>query len=541
MIGRTNSAGVMPQGTINITENGTYAISSFSQAIVSVSGLVPSGTLEISSNGVYDVTNYSGASVNVQAGDFPYADFDTLIGGISTEYSGYCPSIIQSYFLMNNSIITAFNPVFSSNWEYITMCSSAFYSCTNLSSVNFFGSSIAKVLSGGGGFFGPSLYSGDVINFQPWETAASTSATLGLYYFQNANLFSTVYSGSKKLNFTNNAGVRSIYLRGQGGQLECYIHGARLQSVVLENFASIIFSGYYTFGNCSVLKTLSISNAYFIRPSYTFYEDFELEELTLDCLNLVSIYYYWFYNCYKLSSITLKYHGASYQSAVYVYSSAFYNCSALTSFPFRLSVEYRAVDAFRGAGIKSIYSNDTNFAVQTTIGTRCFYSCLSLRYISYPRAVTLSSSVFQGCINLSYVNFWGSLCSLNRIFSSAFYGCSALGSIMFGMDTSFYGGNCQIYPGAFMNCTSLSKVYIPHWSQASNIHGLQNVNAFENTPLSDSTYLGYYGSIYVPESLYSSYITATNWAAYSERFVSVTEAEMEQIIADYNNVSYVEE
>jgi len=60
---------------------------------------------------------------------------------------------------------------------------------------------------------------------------------------------------------------------------------------------------------------------------------------------------------------------------------------------------------------------------------------------------------------------------------------------------------------------------------ASTVTTLGNINAFVDTPIStrtDSTG-GVQGSIFVPESLYSSYIAATNWATYSARFVSMTD------------------
>lgn len=44
---------------------------------------------------------------------------------------------------------------------------------------------------------------------------------------------------------------------------------------------------------------------------------------------------------------------------------------------------------------------------------------------------------------------------------------------------------------------------------------------FYNTPMSSSTYLGYFGSIYVPSSLLNSYKTATNWTFYSNRMVGI--------------------
>ena len=68
---------------------------------------------------------------------------------------------------------------------------------------------------------------------------------------------------------------------------------------------------------------------------------------------------------------------------------------------------------------------------------------------------------------------------------------------------------------------------------ASTVTTLGNINAFVDTPIStrtDST-SGVYGSIYVPSSLYASYISATNWATYSARFVSLTDAEISAVKA----------
>ena len=57
----------------------------------------------------------------------------------------------------------------------------------------------------------------------------------------------------------------------------------------------------------------------------------------------------------------------------------------------------------------------------------------------------------------------------------------------------------------------------------SSLCSLLNTNAFNATPISTYTAStgGVYGSIYVPESLYDSYIVSTNWITYSSRFVGV--------------------
>ena len=45
---------------------------------------------------------------------------------------------------------------------------------------------------------------------------------------------------------------------------------------------------------------------------------------------------------------------------------------------------------------------------------------------------------------------------------------------------------------------------------------------FTNTPMLDSTYLGYYGSVYVPDNLVSQYQVATNWSSISDRITGIS-------------------
>lgn len=39
---------------------------------------------------------------------------------------------------------------------------------------------------------------------------------------------------------------------------------------------------------------------------------------------------------------------------------------------------------------------------------------------------------------------------------------------------------------------------------------LADINAFNLTPMSSSTYMGYFGTIYVPDTLIDAYKSATN-------------------------------
>ena len=62
---------IRPNGNKNITENGNNInVTEYETVSVNVSGgIVPTGTINITENGTHDVTNYASANVNVSGGD----------------------------------------------------------------------------------------------------------------------------------------------------------------------------------------------------------------------------------------------------------------------------------------------------------------------------------------------------------------------------------------------------------------------------------------------------------------------------------------
>ena len=181
-----------------------------------------------------------------------------------------------------------------------------------------------------------------------------------------------------------------------------------------------------------------------------------------------------FGGCFSLQSV-------SFPKCTTIGGSAFNNCSSLQSI---------------------------SFPECTTIGGNAFAYCISLQSVSFPKCTTISHYAFQSCISLTSISFP----KCTTISYSAFISCTSLQSVVFLKCT-------LIDRSAFDNCTSLQSIYL----LASSICTLSATTAFYNTPISNSTYLGYFGSIYVPASLVSNYKTATNWTQFSNRITSYIE------------------
>lgn len=190
--------------------------------------------------------------------------------------------------------------------------------------------------------------------------------------------------------------------------------------------------------------------------------------------NCTSIGNYAFYECTSLISV-------SFPNCSYIGRAAFFNCSMLTS---------------------------VDFPNCSYIGQTAFRHCVSLITINFPKCSYIGSDAFEGCDNLNSVIFP----QVNTISSYAFRWCINLSIASFPKCT-------YIASWGFDSCYNLLSLYL----LGSSVVGLNSINVFNSTPISNRTTStgGVYGSIYVPASLYNSYITATNWSDYSARIVSV--------------------
>lgn len=180
-------------------------------------------------------------------------------------------------------------------------------------------------------------------------------------------------------------------------------------------------------------------------------------------------------------------------------SCAFYNCKSLktANFPNVTSI---GVSAFTSCTRLTTGS----FPNVTSIGSSAFENCTSLTTASFPNVISIGNFAFYYCSSLTTISFPNA----TSIGNGAFASCTRLTTASFPKVASF-GASC------FRSCQSLEALYV----LASSVATL-GAKAFLVTPMSSSSYLGHFGSIYVPASLVDSYKSATNWSAYADRITA---------------------
>ena len=211
--------------------------------------------------------------------------------------------------------------------------------------------------------------------------------------------------------------------------------------------------------------------------------------------NVTSIGTNAFYNCYSLASIVIP------EGVTSIGPYAFQNCYSLASIVIPNSV--------------------------TSIGTYAFCACSALASIVIPEGVTsIGNYAFQNCRSLASIVIPNSVTSIGIY---AFQYCCSLASIVIPNRVTSIGNY------AFQNCCSLASIVIPNsvtsignyafrdcygmaiydFSQCTAVPTLSNTNAFTNIP-SDC-------KMVVPDSLYDTWIAATNWSTYASKIVKASE------------------
>lgn len=140
----------------------------------------------------------------------------------------------------------------------------------------------------------------------------------------------------------------------------------------------------------------------------------------------------------------------------------------------------------------------------TSIGNAAFYLCYSLTNIIIPNGVTsIGNGTFNHCYSLTNIVIPN---GVTNIGSNEFFYCYSLTSIIIPNGITSIGGY------AFRDCYSLTKY---DFSQCTAIPTLSNTNAFSG--------INSICKIIVPDSLYNSWIAASNWSTYADYIYKASE------------------
>ena len=223
-------------------------------------------------------------------------------------------------------------------------------------------------------------------------------------------------------------------------------------------------------------------------------------------------YYYDYVNEYS-GAVTIPsevtYEGTTY-SVTTIGSSAFRNCSGLTSVEIPNSVTSIGISAFCGcSGLTSVEIPNS----VTSIEWFAFYGCSSLTSVEIPNSVTsIEWSAFDGCSGLTSVVIANSVTTIGN---GAFYGCSGLKSVEIPNSVTSIGSF------AFEGCSGLTSVVIGnsvtsigYWAfrGCSDLTSVTSLNIIPPTLGSDVFYdVPADCVLYVPEGCVGAYQSADGW------------------------------
>ena len=210
--------------------------------------------------------------------------------------------------------------------------------------------------------------------------------------------------------------------------------------------------------------------------------------------NVNKIDQYAFYACYSLESITLP------KGVRFIETYGFYFCYSLKS-------------ASLPKGMSSISKGS-------------FYGCCTLDAVMLPDGLAVGESAFRSCSSLRTITLPKSML---QIVAYTFDSCSSLKSIVIPKEVTVINGD------AFASCITLAYVIMPSnlltilsrsfytcygvaiydFSTSQSVPTLNNANAF--TSISSKC------KIIVPDTLYDTWIAATNWSTYASKIIKKSE------------------
>ena len=189
--------------------------------------------------------------------------------------------------------------------------------------------------------------------------------------------------------------------------------------------------------------------------------------------------------------------------AQYCYDRMFYNCKSLTrppELPATNLANYCYEQMFNGCTSLTSAPELPATTLATSCYTYMFNGCTSLTSAPELPATTLVdycySNMFSGCTSLTYAPELPATTLKTYCYSSMFKGCTSLKRIKMNASSGNFGFNM------LDGCKSLELVDM---TGSTGVPTLSSTSNFANT---NDTY-----KIVVPDSLYDTWIAATNWAS----------------------------
>ena len=310
--------------------------------------------------------------------------------------------------------------------DVATISNDAFKECTNLKEVTFVNNSkITKINSNT--FWGcSSLTSITIPNSVTTIDGQSFMYCTSLTAIEIPSGVSTLYGYS----FSNCSGLESITVaegnttyKSEGNCIIEIASNTLVLGCKTSNIPSSVTSiESSAFGGCTGLTSIEIPSSVTIINGWAFSGCTGLTDVTI--LNgVTSIGESTFSGCTNLTTITIP------SSVTSLVNSIFRGCNALRSITVDASnTAYKS----EGNCVIEKSSNTLLFGCNnstipsgvTSIGSSAFYNCTDLTSITIPSTVeTIESSAFDGCTNLTTITIPNSVTSIK---SGAFKGCTAL-------------------------------------------------------------------------------------------------------------------
>lgn len=155
------------------------------------------------------------------------------------------------------------------------------------------------------------------------------------------------------------------------------------------------------------------------------------------------------------------------------------------------------VNTYRFNNMKLITGLEFEAGTDKSVANNGFSDCTGLKKVFCKgNPIWLGTWAFGGCTSLEYV------VNVFTLQQSSLSGCTSLMAV----DVGTYGSSGSIAASVFNNDSAMATLVI---RRTNSVVSLANINAFNGTPFASGK-AG--GTLYVPNSLISSYQSASNWS-----------------------------